>query len=118
MSFEKFIRLTGMFKTAKNPMNSTATPQLEKLKEFVNVARAAIQDDKLIQFSFWNNGTTPNQYGKVMDTLSFREVDGAAERKYAENKAAAKPAYTPKVQEIQPEAPLEEPKIDFQSEAY
>jgi len=118
MSFEKFIRLTGMFKLEKNPKCSTATPSAEKLKEFVTVARAALADDKLIQFSFWDNGTKPNQYGKVMDTLNYREVDAANEREYAANKGT-KPAYKPKVQEIQPEEPLEEDKkLDFESEAY
>jgi len=116
--FEKFIRLTGMFKQEKNPKCSTATPNVDKLKEFVNVARAAIADDKLIQFSFWDNGTKPNQYGKVMDTLNYREVDGKSERAYVANKTGAKPAYKPKVQVIEPEEPLEEPKLSFESEAY
>lgn len=119
MSYEKFIRFTGMFKMKDNPKCSTATPSAEKLREFVNVARAALADDRLIQFSFWDNGTKPNQFGKVMDTLNYREVDAKKERQFTGGSNASKrPEYTPKPKPIPPEDPVEEAVINFESEAY
>lgn len=110
-----YIRLTGMFKSKDNKRNSSATPNAEALKRLVQDARAALADDKLLKFSFWDNENKPNKWGKVGDSLSYTEVDGKKERDFA---AAQKgrPAYKPKPQEIPPEAPMEEPKVNFQAE--